>query len=333
VAINFGLSIRQLRRQERIALETLVQVLSPQIEQSPATPNPLPNSFEEAGTNDENTLLTPENEYKWLETSQPDELINILELYQNALNALAPIIKDHLIEIENNPLPNFSPTILAQQASLQQGLVSMLSAAFALTHSSKLYTEINRDSTGISLSLQVDVMKPFSSEQEKIVLNSLTSAGDLVALSNAQLTYPQAIIPGEPFVIRLFLPETFKRKVFVVDDNADVLQLFERFFSNSQYLFTGCSVPKDAVSNAARIQPDLIYLDVMLPEIDGWELLGHFREHPETKSIPIVICTILPQESLALMLGAAAFLQKPFTRMDLLALSNRLTSGLAQVPE
>jgi len=64
-------------------------------------------------------------------------------------------------------------------------------------------------------------------------------------------------------------------------------------------------------------------LDVMLPGIDGWELLGQLREHPQTSCIPVVVCTILPQEPLALALGAAAFLRKPVSREALLSALDR----------
>ena len=65
-------------------------------------------------------------------------------------------------------------------------------------------------------------------------------------------------------------------------------------------------------------------LDVMLPGIDGWELLGRLREHPRTRNVPVVISTILPQEQLALALGAAAFLRKPINRETLLSSLDRL---------
>jgi CheY-like chemotaxis protein len=64
-------------------------------------------------------------------------------------------------------------------------------------------------------------------------------------------------------------------------------------------------------------------LDVMLPGIDGWELLGRLREHPQTKDVPVVVCTILSQQQLALTLGATDFLRKPITRDAFLATLDR----------
>ena len=64
-------------------------------------------------------------------------------------------------------------------------------------------------------------------------------------------------------------------------------------------------------------------MDVMLPHIDGWDLLGRLREHPQTHGIPIVVCSILAEEQLALDLGAAAFIRKPVSREGLLATLDR----------
>ena len=57
----------------------------------------------------------------------------------------------------------------------------------------------------------------------------------------------------------------------------------------------------------------------MMPQVDGWRVLGRLRQHPLTGHIPVVVCTILSQEALALSLGASAFIRKPITRRAFLA--------------
>ena len=52
----------------------------------------------------------------------------------------------------------------------------------------------------------------------------------------------------------------------------------------------------------------------MMPGIDGWKLLGQLKHHPATSAIPVIVCTILPQEEIALSAGASAFIRKPTTR-------------------
>ncbi|MDI7275566.1 MAG: response regulator, partial [Anaerolineae bacterium] len=122
----------------------------------------------------------------------------------------------------------------------------------------------------------------------------------------------------------LNLPAAEQAGVLVIDDNADTLQLFQRYLAGSGYPFVGARDPEQAMALAEHLGPSVIVLDVMLPGVDGWELLGRLREHPKTRGIPVVVCTILPQEQLALALGAAAVLRKPVTRTALLEVLDRL---------
>jgi CheY-like chemotaxis protein len=65
----------------------------------------------------------------------------------------------------------------------------------------------------------------------------------------------------------------------------------------------------------------------MIPEIDGWKILGRINENPATSDIPVIICTVLPQEELAYSLGAIAFLKKPFNRHDFLSILDHLVEA------
>ncbi len=65
----------------------------------------------------------------------------------------------------------------------------------------------------------------------------------------------------------------------------------------------------------------------MMPEVDGWEILGQLEQHPLTHALPIIICSVLPERDLALMLGAATYLPKPVTRSTLLAALNQIFQG------
>jgi CheY-like chemotaxis protein len=122
-----------------------------------------------------------------------------------------------------------------------------------------------------------------------------------------------------PFTANIILPTTEQIPLLVIDDNADTLRLLERYLSGSRYRFTGTVDPQEALTLAEQLAPEIIVLDVMLPGIDGWELLGRLREHPKTAGAAIIVCTILPQEQLALALGAAEFVRKPVSRRAFLA--------------
>ena len=69
-----------------------------------------------------------------------------------------------------------------------------------------------------------------------------------------------------------------------------------------------------------------------MPQTDGWRVLSQLRQHPVTADTPVIVCTILAQQALALSLGANAFLRKPITRQDFLAALDCLVEAAASTP-
>ena len=64
----------------------------------------------------------------------------------------------------------------------------------------------------------------------------------------------------------------------------------------------------------------------MLPGIDGWELLTHLHETPHTRAIPVIVCSVIRGEEMALALGATLYLQKPIrSRQFITALDQALS--------
>jgi CheY-like chemotaxis protein len=59
-------------------------------------------------------------------------------------------------------------------------------------------------------------------------------------------------------------------------------------------------------------------LDVMMPQVDGWELLAAIKSNPATRDIPVIVCSVLKSPALALKLGAAAYLPKPVSQQALI---------------
>jgi PleD family two-component response regulator len=154
-----------------------------------------------------------------------------------------------------------------------------------------------------------------SSESERKGAELLRMAERLVQMSGGSLA---STSEAGGLAVKLHLPTLEPAEILVIDDNQDTLQLLQRYLAGTRYRFVGLSDPERALASAAHRGPHLIILDVMLPGVDGWELLERLREHPRTSGIPVIICTILPQEELALHLGAAAFIRKPFNRQRLL---------------
>jgi CheY-like chemotaxis protein len=115
-----------------------------------------------------------------------------------------------------------------------------------------------------------------------------------------------------------------QKSVLVIDDNADSLQLIQRYLAGSPYLFIGAQDARRGMELAIQRPPNAVLLDIMMPDQDGWSVLAQLREHLQTSHIPVIVCTLLTQRDLALALGAAGFLRKPISRAEVLATLDHL---------
>ena len=99
--------------------------------------------------------------------------------------------------------------------------------------------------------------------------------------------------------------------VLVVDDNLDIVHFYRRATKGTRYRIAHTLHGQDLSDRIEASEPDIIVLDVMLPDVDGWKLLTHLHENPSTRSIPVIVCSVIRAEELALSLGAVLYLPKP----------------------
>jgi len=111
-----------------------------------------------------------------------------------------------------------------------------------------------------------------------------------------------------------------KSKILVVDDEPEAVELVEFNLKGAGYEVSTAGDGAEALSKARRIQPNLVILDVMMPEIDGMEVCKLLRRDPATSTIPIIMLTAKASEVdrvLGLELGADDYVVKPFSPREL----------------
>jgi CheY-like chemotaxis protein len=105
-------------------------------------------------------------------------------------------------------------------------------------------------------------------------------------------------------------------KALVVDDAADIRLLADLVLSMAGFTVTAASSGREALRIlAAGDLPDIIMLDVQMPDVDGWETLSGVRADPRTRHLPVVLCTVkgLPEDAFkGWTLGCDGYLGKPF---------------------
>ena len=111
-------------------------------------------------------------------------------------------------------------------------------------------------------------------------------------------------------------------KILAVDDQPANLEILTKVLSKAGYAVTPALSGKHAIQQLKLFTPDLILLDVQMPELDGFETCRYIKVHPETAHIPIIFVTGLSDtESIVkgFSAGAADFITKPFQQPELLA--------------
>lgn len=309
VANDLGLSIRHLRREEALAVRLLAEELWRTDNLAERWPRWLSTVEKISGWPEEMARLQA------MRTREP---VGLAELLDDLLHLIHPLAQRAAVQIKCTVAePHW--LVETERTTLRQLLLHLLSAAIQATPGGQLLVTIVLQPQTAQIDLRAMAAPETAPHLSAEVTEALAMAQQLSELCFGVLTITLPTAPAQPLEVQLTLPLFQRLPVLVIDDNQDTLQLLQRYLAHSQYHFIGVADPQEALAAAERYHPRLIVIDVMLPGVDGWELLGRLRQHPTTNTIPIIVCTILPQQPLALALGATAFLRKPITQQTFLA--------------
>ena len=101
-------------------------------------------------------------------------------------------------------------------------------------------------------------------------------------------------------------------RLLVVDDDRNFLELAERLFIKEGYTPICTDAPQSALQIARTVKPAAIFLDILMPGFDGWDLLAALKADPVTADIPVFMISILSERAKALAAGADGIVMKPF---------------------
>ena len=113
-----------------------------------------------------------------------------------------------------------------------------------------------------------------------------------------------------------------KLKVLVVEDEPLISEMIAKSLKLEGYQVDSAKTGEEGLQKVKEVSPDLVLLDVLLPKIDGWEVLTRMRDDSRTKSIPIIMLTALSDEKSkvqGLRGGADDYVTKPFSSLELMA--------------
>lgn len=326
VAQKIGLSPRHLRREQDAAIHALAEALYDRfglVERGfPPPSEPLgPIALSAMSSN-------VEGELAWLDDSLLDRTCQASSVLLEALHLVERLAEGYQITLQTD-VPKLSLVAMAATV-LKQVILDLLSSAIRAVPGGQIY-------------IAAEPSSPSREAQGVLCLRAipLGGLGDLGAWDDAQRIAErllemaggriEVVRDGNVLTACLWLPLAERIRVLAIEDNADTLQLWQRYVEDSPFWLVGVQDPHEALARAEQIRPRIIVLDIMLPDIDGWELLGRLRYHPVTQGIPVIVCTVHPQRELAFSLGASAFVRKPTTRQEFLAALEQQSAALASV--
>ena len=131
------------------------------------------------------------------------------------------------------------------------------------------------------------------------------------------------------------MPSLGHKKILVVEDEPDILQLITLYLEKEGFRTVSAKTGAEGLRQVKQEKPDLVVLDLMLPEMDGLEVCKRLRSAPDTALLPIIMLTAKAEESdtiIGLELGADDYVTKPFSPKTLVARVKALFRRLERKP-
>jgi len=121
-----------------------------------------------------------------------------------------------------------------------------------------------------------------------------------------------------------------RKRILIVDDEEQILLLLKTILNVYGYDSIEVLSPKETFAKVKAERPDLIILDIAMPEMDGYQVCKQIKSDPSSKNIPVVMITALALEQdrkYALEAGADGFILKPFDPRDVIAEIEKLSGA------
>lgn len=311
VAIQLGLSVRQYRRLQHAAVEALAFYLSERYDLAArvaAMPNLQIPEATESGAELPASL-------QWMVSLPLSETTDLASALPELLRLVEPLATRNYkhITLLSEPI-----AVMAAVHPLvfRQAMLHVLNSAILHRpgHTVEVATAANRRQVLVTARASGSAAPARGADadeqpQDDIVQQMLQTYRASLSICHDEETW-QATLAFECAEEPLLL---------VVDDHVETTDLLQRYLEGTHYRISVCHNPAQALVTAQENLPLLVLLDVMMPGVDGWEVLTRLKQHAATALIPVWVCTVLDQSELAFSLGADGFLRKPVTRQSLLA--------------
>jgi signal transduction histidine kinase/CheY-like chemotaxis protein len=281
------------------------------------------------------------------------EPVSLAEAVDHALSMVRERAADHgiALRVEIDPAVD---AMLADDRKLRQVLVNLLGNAVKFTPPGGTVTLSARREAD-EAQVAVSDTGPGIADEDRERIFEAFQRGDRAARRSAEgtglgLTLCRRIVElhggriwvssrlGEGSTFTFSIPFGDRRapapgpagRVLVVEDDPRSAELFQLYLEDAGYTVAVARDGADGARLARALQPTAVVLDILLPRLNGWELLARLKSDPATASIPVIVTSMLDERGAGFSLGAAEYLVKPVERDGLLDAVARCRAAAAE---
>jgi signal transduction histidine kinase/DNA-binding response OmpR family regulator len=179
--------------------------------------------------------------------------------------------------------------------------------------------------TGLGLALTQRFARMMGGE---VAVESAPDQGSTFTLRLPVEVLDEAVVGAGPGVAQAGDQMT----VLVIDDDRESRELLDRSLAREGFRVIAAASGGEGVRRAHEIRPDAITLDVMMPGMNGWNVLSLLKQDPATADIPVIMLSVVDNKNLGYALGASDCLSKPIDREHLAAVLRKHRSGGVRPP-
>ena len=281
------------------------------------------------------------------------EPIDLQTAVAESVNGLRPLAERKSLTVESNVAP---VTLVADRGRLRQIMYNLLSNAIKFTPAEgkitvagsvtegRLHLSVSDTGVGIAAGDLGTVFEEFRqvgdlAERQEGTGLGLALSRRLAEAHGGRIELESTVGVGSTFTVVLPLSPPHavverlrdlapalaaagtpaRASVLVIEDDASAVRLLREYLEPVGY-DVHIATDGEAGLTAARAEPPAaVLLDILLPGIDGWEVLRRMRDDPALRDVPVVILTVVDERDVGLALGAVDYLVKPVSRDALLA--------------
>jgi CheY-like chemotaxis protein len=302
---ELGLSQRQVQRDLKKGFDALVTILWDRyIKRS--TEKPVNDEFSPATTEKSDHELIEDELKNWEICFDLYNLRHIIDQARQLCESLLRTsLQDRINYIDVDP----NLAIKVDQILTRQGFY-------------KLLTMVGHDPEAIQLNLQarhisdhfVELTFRFTHSVE-LETKNMDLARLFFTIQGVNQTFESK---SDETVVSVILPLGAQNCCLVIDDVESVRRLIERMLGSYAIQVFGADNFQDALELAQLMKPAFILLDILMPRMDGWQMIKSLKNNPATKDIPIIISSVLFEPELSKAEGAVAYIRKPINRLELI---------------